>query len=156
MRETPHVVIAKRLGVSHVTVGKWRRRYHDQGVAGLHDEQRPGRPRTHADERVAEVLNTALQGPPPTASHWSVAPGLAALAGIGGNPVDLLGLVLLHREQGGHLAEGGAQGHGKQHRRQLDAMIQPGPQPRGFQIQNQQSCGHRWCGNRHRLAGPSV
>ncbi len=40
----PHVVIARRLCVSHVTVGKWRRHYYDQGVAGLHDEQRPGRP----------------------------------------------------------------------------------------------------------------
>ena len=36
------------------------------------DEQCPGRPRTHDDERVAEVINTALQSPPPNASHWSV------------------------------------------------------------------------------------
>ena len=66
------VMIAKRLGVSHVTVGKWRRHFHHQGVEGLHDEQRPGRPRTHDDERVAEVINTALQSPPANATHWSV------------------------------------------------------------------------------------
>ena len=36
-----HMVIAKRLGVSHVMVGKWRRRFHHQGMEGLHDEWRP-------------------------------------------------------------------------------------------------------------------
>jgi hypothetical protein len=42
--------IGKRLGVSHVTVGKWRTRYMEMGIAGLHDELRPGRPRSHDDE----------------------------------------------------------------------------------------------------------
>ena len=67
-----HAAIAERLGVSGVTVGKWRRRYLDQGLEGLHDELRAGRPRTHEDERVAEVINTALQSQPPNATHWSV------------------------------------------------------------------------------------
>ena len=67
-----HVAIAKRLGVSNMTVGKWRRRFHDHGIEGLDDEQRPGRPRTHDDERVAEVINTALQSPPANSTHWSV------------------------------------------------------------------------------------
>ena len=44
-----------------------------QGIEGLHDELRAGRPRTHDDERVAEVINTALQTKPPDgATHWSV------------------------------------------------------------------------------------
>ena len=67
-----HGVIAKRLGVSTMTVGKWRRRYHNRGIEGLGDEQRPGRPRSYDDERVAEVLNKALQSRPAPASHWSV------------------------------------------------------------------------------------
>ena len=37
----------------------------------MHDE-RAGRPRTHEDERVAEVINTALQTEPPDGTHWSV------------------------------------------------------------------------------------
>ncbi|KKZ13466.1 MAG: hypothetical protein TE42_00370 [Candidatus Synechococcus spongiarum SP3] len=41
-------------------------------MEGLHDEQRAGRPRIYDAERVAEVLNTALQNPPPNATHWSV------------------------------------------------------------------------------------
>ena len=68
----PQVKIAKRLGLSKMTVSKWRHRFHHQGIKGLRDQQRPGRPRTHDDERVAEVINTALQSPPANATHWSV------------------------------------------------------------------------------------
>ena len=65
--------IARRLRLSDATVGKWRKRYRLQGIEGLHDELRAGRPRTHDDERVAEVINTALQTRPPDgATHWSV------------------------------------------------------------------------------------
>src|SRR5438309_10711019 len=35
--------IARQLGLTNATVGKWRRRFVEQGVAGLHDELRPGR-----------------------------------------------------------------------------------------------------------------
>ena len=52
--------VARRLGVTNTTVGKWRKRYQEHRISGLHDELRPGRPRTHDDERVATVINTAL------------------------------------------------------------------------------------------------
>ncbi len=68
----PGSTVARRLGVTNTTVGKWRKRYREHGIPGLHDELRPGRPRTHEDERVAEVINTALQTEPPDRSHWSV------------------------------------------------------------------------------------
>ena len=48
--------IARRMGVSNATVGKWRKRYRMQGTEGLHDEPRSGRPRIHDEERVAEVI----------------------------------------------------------------------------------------------------
>jgi putative transposase len=64
--------IAQRLKLNQITVGKWRRRYLDHGIEGLHDELRPGRPRSLDDERVAEVINTALRGPPPHATQWTV------------------------------------------------------------------------------------
>ena len=40
-----NTAIAKRMGLSGMTVGKWRKRYRELGLAGLHDELRPGRPR---------------------------------------------------------------------------------------------------------------
>lgn len=64
--------IAKRMRLNQLTVGKWRRRYLADGLQGLHDELRAGRPRSLDDERVAEVINTALQSPPPHATHWTV------------------------------------------------------------------------------------
>jgi putative transposase len=45
--------IARQLGVTNATVGKWWRRFLEQGITGLHDELRPGRPRPISDERVA-------------------------------------------------------------------------------------------------------
>ncbi len=38
----------------------------------LNDELRPGRPRTYEDEKVAAVINRALQERPAEATHWSV------------------------------------------------------------------------------------
>lgn len=64
--------VARRLGLTNATVGKWRKRYRERGIGGLHDELRPGRPRTHQDDQVAKVINTALQCTPPDGSHWSV------------------------------------------------------------------------------------
>ena len=37
----------------------------------MHDELRAGRPRSHGDERVAEIINTALQSQPKGATHWT-------------------------------------------------------------------------------------
>ena len=65
-------VIAERLGWSMPTVGKWRQRFVEQRIAGLHDELRPGRPRTYGDEQVAQLINRVLRSKPDNATHWSV------------------------------------------------------------------------------------
>ena len=67
-----NTAIAKRMGLSGMTVGKWRKRYRELGLEGLHDELRPGRPRTYEDDKVAEVINRALQTKPTDGStQWS-------------------------------------------------------------------------------------
>ena len=76
-----NAAIAQRMSLTPATVGKWRKRYLERGLSGLHDELRPGRPRVHEDERVAEVIRTALQQQPPGATHWSVR-AMAAHTGI--------------------------------------------------------------------------
>jgi putative transposase len=73
--------IAKRLNWSLPTVGKWRRRFLERRIAGLHDELRPGRPRSYDDERVAGLINCALRSRPKSATHWSVR-SLAAESGV--------------------------------------------------------------------------
>lgn len=65
-------VIGEQLGVSQPTVRKWRARYAEEGLAGLRNEPRPGRPRTLDDQRVADLLNKALQTRPANQTHWSV------------------------------------------------------------------------------------
>ena len=39
-----NTAIAKRMGLTGMTVGKWRKRYRELGLEGLHDEIRSGRP----------------------------------------------------------------------------------------------------------------
>ena len=56
--------IAARLGLSQPTVGKWRKRYLEHGLQGLHDELRPGRPRSIEDERIATLITTTLRTKP--------------------------------------------------------------------------------------------
>ena len=66
-----NIHIAERLGTTRETVGKWRQRFLERGIQGLYDQLRPGRPRTHSDERVAELLTKTLQTKPEGATHWS-------------------------------------------------------------------------------------
>lgn len=63
--------IANKLGVSMATVCKWRKRFIEQGIEGLHDELRPGRPRTIDDEKVAELLQKTIHEKPDTGTHWT-------------------------------------------------------------------------------------
>jgi putative transposase len=73
--------IAARLGLSQPTVGKWRRRYLERGLQGLHDELRPGRPRSIEDERIAGLITDTLKKQPKGATHWSCRT-MAAEAGV--------------------------------------------------------------------------
>ena len=64
--------IAPQLETSRNTVGLWRRRFLAQGVSGLYDELRPGRPRPISDERVAQLVRKTLKSKPKAATHWSI------------------------------------------------------------------------------------
>jgi transposase-like protein/transposase len=62
--------VAAALGVSRPTVIKWRERFREHGLAGLDDEQRPGRPKQVDDSAII----TATLEPPPDSlgvTHWS-------------------------------------------------------------------------------------
>lgn len=63
--------IAEKLGYSPQSVCLWRRRYLEQGLSGLHDELRPGRPRSVSDEQVAELVRRTLQTKPQDSTHWT-------------------------------------------------------------------------------------
>lgn len=63
--------IAVQLRLSLPTVGKWRRRYLHQGVAGLYDEVKPGGPRSISDEQVAGLIRKTLKTKPKDGTHWT-------------------------------------------------------------------------------------
>lgn len=56
-------------------------RFIGQGIEGLRDEPRPGRPRTYDDDRVAALVDRALQEKPRNADAWSVR-RMAAAEGV--------------------------------------------------------------------------
>jgi transposase len=64
--------IATQCGITPPAVTHWKKRFIARGLAGLHDEARAGRPRSHSDEAVAELLNKVLAKSPPAATQWSV------------------------------------------------------------------------------------
>ena len=55
--------IARELGLHPQTVRDWLKRFNTNGVEGLHDLPRGGRPATYSPEHVAEVIATALTDP---------------------------------------------------------------------------------------------
>src|SRR5881296_3092683 len=73
--------IAAQLDCNHNTVGKWRGRFARRGFDGLHDEPRPGKPRTISDEQVERVIVKTLEEQPANATHWSTR-SMAAAAGM--------------------------------------------------------------------------
>jgi transposase len=65
-------IIAEKVSLSPQMVCKWRQRYIEQGLTGLHDELRPGRPRSISDEEVAKVIHRTLKTKPKDATHWTI------------------------------------------------------------------------------------
>lgn len=63
--------VAERFGTSRPTVSLWRTRFRTHGMAGLHNELKPGRPRSTTDEQIATLIKTALQRKPQGRTHWS-------------------------------------------------------------------------------------
>lgn len=73
--------VAEHFNVSNNTVRKWRRRFIEQGIAGLHDASRPGRPREIGDDKLMELINRTLEQEPEDGTHWSTR-RMAACTGI--------------------------------------------------------------------------
>ena len=87
------VEVARRLGTSVASVNKWSQRFDREGIAGLRDLPRSGRPRRIPPEIVKEVVTQAGQAPP-RAQRWSTRT-LAKKVGIAPSSVSRI-----WREQG--------------------------------------------------------
>jgi transposase len=65
--------IAATLGVQASTVGRWRQRFTERGLAGIEkDAPRAGRKPTKQGHWAKRIVETTLHQTPPTATHWSI------------------------------------------------------------------------------------
>ena len=67
--------ISREFGCDNHTVSKWRRRYLDQGLSGLQDALRPGRPKVIAPPtrvHVISVASTLPQDQDRPVTRWSL------------------------------------------------------------------------------------
>jgi len=62
--------VAGQLGLSIPTVSKWRRRFARDGIGGLRDRPRSGKPPVYAADFRNRVLALLEQTPPAGMSHW--------------------------------------------------------------------------------------
>jgi transposase len=62
--------VAREMATSIPTVSKWRRRFAQNGIAGLSDRPRSGKPATYDDGFRARVLALLEQAPPAGMGHW--------------------------------------------------------------------------------------
>lgn len=71
--------IALQCEVTSPAITHWKKRFVAQGLAGLHDEARPGRPRTHDDATVAELLAKVLHEKPDVRTYFGLGPVMLAV-----------------------------------------------------------------------------
>ena len=75
--------VAEQLGLSIPTVSKWRRRFARDGIGGLRDRPRSGKPPVYAADFRNRVLALLEQTPPAGMSHWDGASSLGRGCGGG-------------------------------------------------------------------------
>ena len=57
--------IASELGIQAATVGVWRKRFAAEGLAGLRDRARPGKPPVYPAQELRQRILKQLEAPPP-------------------------------------------------------------------------------------------
>jgi transposase len=76
-----YATLASRLEVSTTTLTRWRKRFEQQRIAGLHDAPRAGRGDRVSPALEARILALTQQAPPKPLTHWTTR-RLAARLGI--------------------------------------------------------------------------
>lgn len=62
--------VARRCNTSRQSVGKWKGRFLHEGVEGLYDADRPGRPPKYGSKKEEEIIKATLSQPD-VETHWS-------------------------------------------------------------------------------------
>ena len=75
--------IAAVVDLHYNQVGLWRSRYGEFGLAGLEDEERPGRPCVYDHDDVLLLVKTVTEPPPDGATRWTMEALAAAMKSKG-------------------------------------------------------------------------
>ena len=62
--------VAQELSIRPNTVGVWRKRFSEQGIPGLRDLPRSGKPATYGPELKSRILSQLEQSPPEGLARW--------------------------------------------------------------------------------------
>lgn len=65
-----NIEVAEHLHLSRFTVGKWRLRFKKDGIKGLYDAHRSGKPKSYGNDFRLQVLKTLESEPPKGQSSW--------------------------------------------------------------------------------------
>ena len=65
-------MIKEHLGISHISLGKWAKRFKTEGLKMLYDKPRSGRPIGLSGEERAKVTALACTKPPEGYARWSL------------------------------------------------------------------------------------
>ena len=75
--------IGNVIGMHYNQVAIWRRRYEEFALAGLADEDRPGRPPVYGHDDVLLLVKTVTTDPPEGTTRWTMESLAEAMAGHG-------------------------------------------------------------------------
>ena len=70
LKNKTNLEVAQELCISRFTVAKWRKRFHKEGLKGLYDIQRPGKPKKYGDDFRNKLLKTLETPPPKGQASW--------------------------------------------------------------------------------------
>ena len=82
----PNEEIARSLGIVRQTVALWRERFVAQGIDGLEDAPRSGRPPSILPGQIEEIVRKTTRETPAAATHWSTR-SLAEATGMSASTV---------------------------------------------------------------------
>jgi len=99
---TQNITLAERLNVPVSVVARWRKRFCQQGIDGLTDAKRSGRPRTYGHDERLGVVAAVTSIPPAPRTHWT----RAALAERTGMSPSQVGRVLSDLDLKPHRVQG--------------------------------------------------
>lgn len=63
--------ISRTVGMRYEHVGTWRRRFLEEGLAGLKERPRPGRPALYGADARQAILETLVK-PAPSSTGWTI------------------------------------------------------------------------------------